>query len=61
MIEALNQFVKYRVSALPVVDHQRKLVNIYSKFDVIVSFPLFLFVGENRMRVKRNASIIFLF
>ena len=37
MIEALNQFVKYRVSALPVVDNQRKLVNIYSKFDVIVS------------------------
>jgi len=35
VIEALNQFVKYRVSALPVVDHQRKLVNIYSKFDVI--------------------------
>ena len=37
MIEALSDFVKYRVSALPVVDAQRKLVNIYSKFDVIVS------------------------
>ncbi|UJR30366.1 hypothetical protein I4U23_017901 [Adineta vaga] len=35
IIEALNDFVKYRVSALPVVDSQRKLVNIYSKFDVI--------------------------
>ncbi|CAF1465871.1 unnamed protein product [Rotaria magnacalcarata] len=35
VIEALNQFVKYRISALPVVDSQRKLVNIYSKFDVI--------------------------
>ncbi|CAF1214514.1 unnamed protein product [Rotaria sp. Silwood1] len=35
VIEALNQFVKYRISALPVVDNQRKLVNIYSKFDVI--------------------------
>ncbi|CAF1251717.1 unnamed protein product, partial [Adineta ricciae] len=35
VIEALNYFVKYRVSALPVVDAQRKLVNIYSKFDVI--------------------------
>jgi 5'-AMP-activated protein kinase regulatory gamma subunit len=35
VIEALNEFVKYRVSALPVVDSQRKLVNIYSKFDVI--------------------------
>jgi len=29
-------FVKYRISALPVVDSQKKLVNIYSKFDVIV-------------------------
>lgn len=29
--------MKYRVSALPVVDKQKKLVNIYSKFDVIVS------------------------
>ena len=37
MIEALNTFVKYRVSALPVVDKDRKLVSIYSKFDVIVS------------------------
>ncbi|CAF1577689.1 unnamed protein product, partial [Adineta ricciae] len=35
VIEALNYFVKYRISALPVVDAQRKLVNIYSKFDVI--------------------------
>ncbi|CAF2518073.1 unnamed protein product [Rotaria sp. Silwood2] len=35
VIEALNQFVKYRISALPIVDSQRKLVNIYSKFDVI--------------------------
>ncbi|CAF1371823.1 unnamed protein product [Adineta steineri] len=35
VIEALNEFVKYRVSALPVVDSTRKLVNIYSKFDVI--------------------------
>lgn len=35
VIEALNIFVKYRVSALPVVDSQKKLVNIYSKFDAI--------------------------
>lgn len=38
IIEALNIFVATRVSALPVVDDNRKLVNIYSKFDVIVSF-----------------------
>jgi 5'-AMP-activated protein kinase, regulatory gamma subunit len=35
--EALNIFVTTRVSALPVVDENDKLVNIYSKFDVIVS------------------------
>ena len=33
--EALNIFVSTRVSALPVVDADDKLVNIYSKFDVI--------------------------
>jgi CBS domain-containing protein len=33
--EALNMFVTTRVSALPVVDADQKLVNIYSKFDVI--------------------------
>jgi CBS-domain-containing membrane protein len=33
--EALNIFVATRVSSLPVVDAQQKLVNIYSKFDVI--------------------------
>ncbi|XP_037782242.1 uncharacterized protein LOC119578716 isoform X6 [Penaeus monodon] len=35
IIEALNQFVKHRVSALPIVDAQGKLVDIYAKFDVI--------------------------
>ncbi len=35
IIEALNKFVATRVSALPVVDDNKKLVNIYSKFDVI--------------------------
>lgn len=33
--EALNIFVTTRVSALPVVDENDRLVNIYSKFDVI--------------------------
>jgi CBS domain-containing protein len=36
VIEALSYFVKYPISALPVVDKNKKLVNIYSKFDVIV-------------------------
>lgn len=35
IIEALNIFVATRVSALPIVDDDKKLVNIYSKFDVI--------------------------
>ncbi|CAF1315729.1 unnamed protein product, partial [Didymodactylos carnosus] len=35
VIDALGTFVKYRVSALPVVDKDNKIMNIYSKFDVI--------------------------
>jgi len=35
IIEALNKFVAERVSALPVVDDDGKLVDIYAKFDVI--------------------------
>ncbi|CAF0810684.1 unnamed protein product [Adineta ricciae] len=39
VIEALGLFVRHRVSALPVVDKNRKLVNIYSKFDIIGLAP----------------------
>jgi len=35
IIEALNKFEHRRVSALPIVDSQGKLVDIYTKFDVI--------------------------
>ncbi|KAM9719719.1 5'-AMP-activated protein kinase subunit gamma-1-like isoform 1-T1 [Menidia menidia] len=35
IIKALNIFVERRVSALPVVDDSGKVVDIYSKFDVI--------------------------
>lgn len=38
--DALNMFVKHRISALPVVDDEHKVVDIYAKFDVIVSKPL---------------------
>ena len=38
--EALNLFVQHRISALPVVDDDRKVVDIYAKFDVIVSLPI---------------------
>uniref|UniRef100_A0A4D5RZX4 Putative 5'-amp-activated protein kinase gamma subunit n=2 Tax=Ixodes TaxID=6944 RepID=A0A4D5RZX4_IXOSC len=35
LIVALHQFIKRRVSALPVVDDRGKVVDIYAKFDVI--------------------------
>ena len=35
VIEALNRFVNNGVSALPIVDEEGRLTNIYSKFDVI--------------------------
>ncbi|XP_047740796.1 5'-AMP-activated protein kinase subunit gamma-1 isoform X2 [Hyalella azteca] len=35
IIEALDKFVKHRVSALPIVDSDGKLIDIYAKFDVI--------------------------
>jgi len=35
IIEALNKFVKRRISALPIVDEGGRLIDIYAKFDVI--------------------------
>merc|ERR1719411_1558754 len=35
IIEALNKFVNFRISALPIVDDEHKLIDIYAKFDVI--------------------------
>lgn len=35
IIEALHKFVNKRVSALPIVDKEGRLVDIYAKFDVI--------------------------
>jgi len=35
VIDALNEFVEWGISALPIVDEGGKLVHIYSKFDVI--------------------------
>lgn len=37
IISALHKFIDRRVSALPVVNSEGRLVDIYSKFDVIVS------------------------
>lgn len=40
IIEALNIFLDQRISALPVVTKDGVLVDIYAKFDVIVSHCL---------------------
>jgi len=37
LIEVLNTFVSRKVSALPVVDDDRRVIDVYAKFDVIVS------------------------
>jgi CBS-domain-containing membrane protein len=37
IILALKKFVERRVSALPIIDLEGRLVDIYAKFDVIVS------------------------
>ncbi|OWK16788.1 PRKAG1 [Cervus elaphus hippelaphus] len=41
---ALGIFVQHRVSALPVVDEKGRVVDIYSKFDVIVKKAFFALV-----------------
>ncbi|XP_021369709.1 5'-AMP-activated protein kinase subunit gamma-1-like isoform X4 [Mizuhopecten yessoensis] len=35
LFKALNMFVEHRISALPVLDANKRVVNIYAKFDVI--------------------------
>jgi len=40
IILALKKFVERRVSALPMVDQEGRLVDIFAKFDVIVSYQL---------------------
>ena len=37
LIQTLNLMVDRRVSALPIVDKKNKVVEVYAKFDVIVS------------------------
>lgn len=39
ILTALHKFIDRRVSALPLVDSEGRLVDIYAKFDVIVSSP----------------------
>jgi len=37
LITAINMFVGRRISALPIVDAENRVIDIYAKFDVIVS------------------------
>lgn len=46
IILALKKFVERRVSALPIVDSEGRLVDIYAKFDVIVSSIYFMIHNE---------------
>lgn len=45
VIEALDIFYKRQVSALPVMDEDNKLVDIFAKFDVFVSI---LYIFNNK-------------
>lgn len=45
IILALKKFVERRVSALPMVDKEGHLVDIFAKFDVIVSWQLNIISG----------------
>lgn len=72
IILALRKFVERRVSALPIVDTEGRLVDIYAKFDVIVSIICILlkllslygfdyYFGHNRtvsyeIRLGENSS-----
>ena len=37
LIQAINAFVEKRISALPIVDNNGRVIDLYAKFDVIVS------------------------
>lgn len=37
LIQALTAMVERRISALPIVDKKNKVIDVYAKFDVIVS------------------------
>lgn len=51
IITALHKFVERRVSALPVIDPEGRLVDIYAKFDVIVSFSIFVFESHQILTI----------
>lgn len=42
LLTALNMFMEHRISALPVVTSEGEVINVYAKFDVIVSINFFM-------------------
>lgn len=51
IILALKKFVERRVSALPMVDQEGHLVDIFAKFDVIVSQSMKMYLMSNSFNV----------
>lgn len=52
IILALKKFVERRVSALPIIDDEGRLVDIYAKFDVIVSISCLKFLFKSFIKIK---------
>lgn len=46
ILTALTKFVDRRVSALPIIDTDGHLVDIYAKFDVIVSSKIYIVIKK---------------
>lgn len=53
IILALKKFVERRVSALPMVDQHGRLVDIFAKFDVIVSY-----LSQNKLLIIQHIYLI---
>lgn len=59
LIKALNLFVEHRISALPVLDEDGYVVDIYAKFDVIVR-RYFTPSGNNTQSGIRFSYLIYI-
>ena len=60
LIRALNLFLDRRISALPVVDNEGRAVDIYAKFDVIVSGKLNSYNAHFYRPQTKFAKVMFL-
>ncbi len=56
VITALNLFLDRRISALPVLNKEGKIVDIYAKFDVIVRVKLYNSNSNFRIQLVRDGS-----